>query len=191
MKSIDPFKIATIALSNKKHHYEIESNADFFRRYEQEIVEKGQFTVFVDLDKSETMIQVHLKIQGHLSLVCDRSLEEFEEPLDISQKLIFKYGDHFEDLGDNLYQLDRKDPTIDLFQDIFDFIALEVPMKKLHPRFRADEDPEQEGILLYSTLDDLEEEENEIDNQDPNQEIDEDSPWKDLKKLINKDKNSN
>lgn len=183
MKNTDPFKIATIALSNKRHHFEIESDQGFFSRYEQEIINKGQFKVDIELDKSETMIQIQLSIKGHLILVCDRSLEEFEEPLDFSEKIIYKYGESLEDLGDNLYQIDRKDPTIDLFQDVFDFIALRVPMKKLHPRFREDEEDENEGgILLYSTIENQEEEE------DENESGGENTPWDELKKLLNNKK---
>lgn len=181
MKSLDPFKIATVALTNKKHHFTIESSPEFFQRYEQDLIEKGQFKVEIALEKSETMIQIELEIEGFLNLICDRTFEEFEEPLMISEKLIYKYGDHHEDLGDNLYLLDRKDPTINLYQDIFDFIALKVPMKKLHPRFRKELEEgndEGDGVLLYSTLDEIEE--NEMDEEEENPQ------WKELKKLFDK-----
>ena len=36
-------------------------------------------------------------------------------------------------------------------QDLFDFIALQVPMKKLHPRFVKPLEEDVDGELIYTT----------------------------------------
>jgi uncharacterized metal-binding protein YceD (DUF177 family) len=54
-------------------------------------------------------------------------------------------------MGDNLYLLDRKEPYIDLSQDIYDFIAIQVPMKKLHPRYQEENDNSTDDVFLYTT----------------------------------------
>ena len=151
MKVLEAFQIPIIALEDKTYTYTFTGDDSFFDAFEQDWVEKGQFDVKVDLTKSALMIQVQMQITGSIELVCDRSLETFDYPLNVNEKLIYKYSDHSEDLGDNLFLLDRKEPKLDLSQDIFDFIALEVPMKKLHPRFLADEDPEAEDVFIYTT----------------------------------------
>jgi uncharacterized metal-binding protein YceD (DUF177 family) len=115
--------------------YSFTGNDVFFAAFEQKWVQKGEFNAKVTLDKGATMIQVRLVIEGHLKLICDRSNEEFEFPLQVDEKIIYKFSDHNEDMGNNLFLLDRKSPKLDLSQDLFDFIALQVPMKKLHPRF--------------------------------------------------------
>ncbi|MEY2793039.1 MAG: hypothetical protein RJA76_1031 [Bacteroidota bacterium] len=151
MKPFEAFKIPIMSLENKVYEYEMEGHSDFFEAFEQEWIEKGAFQVKVKLDKSPTMIQVYLHIEAVLQMICDRSLEEFDYPIDVNEKLIFKFADHSEDMGDNLYLLDRKEPYLDLSQDIYDFIAIQVPMKKLHPRFVDKNDHSTNDEFLYTT----------------------------------------
>jgi len=151
MKVLEAFQIPIIALEDKSYHYAFSGDDSFFAAFEQDWVEKGQFTVSADLTKSALMIQVQMNITGTIELICDRSLEAFDYPFEVNEKLIFKYSDHSEDLGDNLFLLDRKEPKLNLSQDIFDFIALEVPMKKLHPRFLEEEDVASEDVFIYTT----------------------------------------
>lgn len=175
MKVLDAYQIPIISLEDKSYRYSFEGGDDFFKAFEQEWVQKGKFQAEIELNKSATMIQVLMKIKGHLNLICDRSNEEFEFPLDIQEKLIYKYGDHFEDLGDNLFLIDRKEPKLDLSQDLYDFIALQVPMKKLHPRFVKPEDESAENEFLYTTAKDTDIPKTEEENIDPR--------WAALKKL--------
>jgi uncharacterized metal-binding protein YceD (DUF177 family) len=51
----------------------------------------------------------------------------------------------------------RRDASqLELGQYMYEFISLEVPMKKLHPRFRDDDEP-GEGKIVYSSAPDPEE----------------------------------
>jgi uncharacterized metal-binding protein YceD (DUF177 family) len=151
MKVLEAYQIPIISLEDKAYQYTFSGDDTFFAAFEQDWVEKGAFKVTVDLTKSALMIQVQLQITGSIELTCDRSLERFDSPITVNEKLIFKYSDHNEDMGDNLFLLDRKEPKLDLSQDIFDFIALEVPMRKLHPRFLTDGDDTETDSFIYTT----------------------------------------
>ncbi len=151
MKVLEAYQIPIISLEDKAYQYTFSGNDTFFAAFEQDWVEKGTFNVTVDLTKSALMIQVQLQITGSIELTCDRSLELFDYALAVNEKLIFKYSDHNEDMGDNLFLLDRKEPKLNLSQDIFDFIALEVPMKKLHPRFLVEGTDTERDEFIYTT----------------------------------------
>jgi len=47
----------------------------------------------------------------------------------------FRLGHENKELITELYTLEHKTATINIAQHIYDFVSLEVPMKKLHPRF--------------------------------------------------------
>ncbi|MCZ2476401.1 DUF177 domain-containing protein [Aquirufa ecclesiirivi] len=175
MKVLDAYQIPIISLEDKSYRYSFEGGDEFLKAFEQEWVQKGKFQAEIELSKSATMIQVLMKIKGYLNLICDRSNEEFEFLIDIQEKLIYKYGDHFEDLGDNLFMIDRKEPKLDLSQDLYDFIALQVPMKKLHPRFVKPADESAENEFLYTTAKDADIPKTEEESMDPR--------WAVLKKL--------
>ena len=174
MNVLEAYQIPILSLEDKVYPYSFTGNDEFFAAFEQEWVQKGEFNAKATLDKSPTMIQVRLEIDGFLKLICDRSNEEFEFPIHLDEKIIYKYSDHNEDMGDNLFLLDRKSPKLDLSQDLFDFIALQVPMKKLHPRFVKPLEEDVDGELIYTT---------DPEDDKADQEPEMDPRWAALKKL--------
>lgn len=136
---LNTFKIDIFRLENKQYVHEFEGKDDFFEALDQELIQKGSFRSTVVLNKNETMIQMVYKITGSVELTCDRSLDLFDFPVDITQKMILKFSDHNEEITDELVLIDRNTQYINVAQDIFDFIGLQIPIKKLHPRFIKDE----------------------------------------------------
>jgi len=138
---LNTFRINIFHLQNKQYLHEFEGDNDFFMDLEQELklIEKGNFKATVTLDKSETMIQMLYKIKGSVELTCDRSLDLFDFPFDITQKMILKFSDHTEEITEELMFIDRNVQFINVAQDIFDFICLQIPIKKLHPRYTENE----------------------------------------------------
>ena len=136
---LNTYKIDIFRLENKQYVHEFEGNDDFFEALDQELIQKGNFKANVVLNKNETMIQMMYKITGSVELTCDRSLDLFDFPVDITQKMILKFSDHNEEITEELMLIDRNTQYINVAQDIFDFIGLQIPIKKLHPRFIKDE----------------------------------------------------
>jgi uncharacterized metal-binding protein YceD (DUF177 family) len=136
---LNTFKIDIFRLENKQYLHEFEGNNDFFNALDQNLIEKGNFEANIVLNKNETMIQMMYKITGSVELTCDRSLDLFDFPVNITQKMILKFSDHNEEITDELVLIDRNTQYINVAQDIFDFIGLQIPIKKLHPRFVKDE----------------------------------------------------
>ncbi len=90
--------------------------------------------------------------------------------------MLFKYGEVNEEVSAEIIIIHRDTATLDIGQYIYEFIVLAVPIKKLHPKFEADEVNEEEnqtGKIVYSSKkpDEIKEE----DNIDPR--------WNILKKL--------
>jgi uncharacterized protein len=170
------FSVNIIGLSNKVHHFDFEFGDEFFEAYGTRVVSKGNFKVDVELDKRETLIEATFKIKGEAKLICDRSLDPFEYPVNTKKKIVFKYGDANQELSDEIVIIHRDTDTLELGQYIYEFIVLEIPIKKLHPRYQheADTDDESEGKIIYSSGD---------STQDPESGDDIDPRWEKLKKL--------
>lgn len=192
MKALKRYDIDIFMLSNEKHEYEMEVDEEFFDIFEDSFVDKGKGKIKIELDKSEMMIQVLIKGKGDIELVCDRSLDNFDHPFDFAEKIIFKYGEEADEIDDGLYIITKGTQKINLAKEIYDYIGLSIPMKKLHPRFQEEEyesDHEVEGKLVYTSIDSIDEE-----NSDKHLNIEEESEdvdprWNILKKL--KDNNNN
>jgi uncharacterized protein len=171
------FKVNIIGLSNRVHTFEYEVGDDFLRQYGKDtgFVSEGSFHVDVTLDKRETFIEARFVIKGAAKLICDRSLDPFQQPIKVDKKIVFKYGDADEELSDEIMIIHRDTDSLELGQYIYEFISLEVPIKKLHPRYQQepDDDSEAAGKIIYTSGSDAGGDDEE--NIDPR--------WEKLKKL--------
>ena len=171
------FRVNIVGLTNTIHHFEFEVGNDFFSRYGTQLLSEGTLTAEVTLDKRETFIDATFAIKGSVKLICDRSLDPFDFPIRTKKKLVFKYGDADEEISDEIVMISRDSESLELGQYIFEFIALEVPMKKLHPRYQDEEneDDESEGKIIYTSKPENDSDSGDGDSIDPR--------WEILKKL--------
>ena len=151
MKTLAQYDIDIQGLKFKEHFYEFEAETAFFEALEQDLIQTGQFKTTLRLEKSSTMLVLDFHIVGQVELICDRSLEEFQEPIDLTERLIMKFGDHNEELSDEILLIRHETVRINVAQTIFDYIALSLPMKRLHPSFRNEESNDEEGKLVFSS----------------------------------------
>lgn len=145
------FSVNILGLTKGVHPFDFHLDEEFFKKYGQEVVSKGNFTAQVSLDKRETFIEADFKIEGNALLVCDRSLDEFDYPVLVTKKIVFKYGEEPGEISDEIFIITHDQHKLELGQLMYEFIALEIPMKKLHPRFQNEADDEEEGKVIYSS----------------------------------------
>lgn len=160
MNRLNAYNIDIFKLSNARHNYTFEVSSSFFEAFEDSEVTDGQIDIIVELRKSETMIEVNVQMKGSVKLTCDRSSEIYDHILDTDNNIIFKYGDGWEELSDEIITIPRGEQRINLAQYIYEFIGLAIPMKRLHPRFDQDEiEDDENNEMIYSSYNDSEEEE--------------------------------
>ena len=155
---MERYRVNILGLSLSIHHFEYDFGGEFFKKYGSGLVSEGAFKVDVALDKRETFLDTTFKINGSVRLVCDRSLDEFDYPIDASYKIIFKYGDEDKEISEDVVMIHHGTESLELGQYIYEFIALAIPMKKLHPRFEGESGEEEGGIVYTSETDEKKEE---------------------------------
>ena len=181
-KKLSQFKLNIFGLSNKVHQFELEFGEDFFEAFENSLVEQGDFKLRLRLDRSETMIVAEIDLNGSARLVCDRSLEDFDFPIEITERVIYKYGEDYEELDDTLFTIPFGVESLDFSNLIYDLINVQIPMKKLHPKFQEGEDEfDDEDVFVYSS--NPEEEEEDLEKEEEHVV---DPRWSKLKDLNNK-----
>ena len=163
------FDIDIFKLANGKHSLEFEFDSAFFGLFEDSVIENGKGTVKIDLDRTPTLITLNFHLIGEIELVCDRSLDTFMYPIDETQEVRIKYGDHWEELSEELLLIPTNTQKVDVGQLVYEFISLTIPMKKLHPRFTDDD---EEGFIFSSSEPEQESSKSPTDQR-----------WSELKKL--------
>jgi uncharacterized metal-binding protein YceD (DUF177 family) len=182
------FDIEVIKFKEGLHEVDFSIGDAFFQQVEgNDLLEKGNLTARVKIDKGANLIELTFQIVGKVTLVCDRSLETFEHPLDFTEKMIYKFGSEVKEIDESVMMITRDTPSINVAQLIYEFILLALPLKKIHPDYKNEldeEDNELEGGFVY--LD-------EASTEDSTEETKEESTtavdprWEKLKKLKNKE----
>lgn len=148
---MEKFVIDIYKMRNKLHQFEFEVDEVFFSSLEQELVKSGKLKAKIDLEKNDSFIGMDVNIQGTVELICDRSLDPYEHPIEEHRKVIFKYGDQEQELDHDVVMITNNTQQLDIGKYIFEFVGLALPMKKLHPRFEDNDD--ELGSLVYSSSD--------------------------------------
>jgi uncharacterized protein len=176
VKKESQFDLNLARLTLKTHQFEYDLGPDFFALFDQPLVEQGDLHADVEVIKTERLMTLNFHIIGTVQLTCDRSLDEFAQPLDIREQLLVRFGDEAKELDDNVLQITPETQTLPLAQHLYDYIGLALPMKKLHPRFQdeADDNPDAPTKLIFSTR---------PENEGPDEDEPADPRWAALRNL--------
>jgi uncharacterized metal-binding protein YceD (DUF177 family) len=189
VKFLRNYDIDVIKLKDGKHSFTFEVSNEFFKYFEAEDwVNGANIKVTVDVNKTVSVMEVDFDISGTVGLTCDRSLEEFDHPLELTEKVIYKYGPMVQEISEDVFMITKDSPSINVAQLIYEFILLAIPAKKIHPDYmdETDEDDlDEEGSLIYLS------EEEEIESDDSDEESHQEKPadprWEILNKLKKKE----
>lgn len=148
MKGIRELQIDIYSLSYKLHEFEFEITDKLLQIHEHSLLEKGEGICKLSLQKSETMMTLHFNIEAKVELTCDRSLDKFMHPIKLEEEVIIKFGEDNYSLSEDVLIIKNDTPSLNVGDFIYEFINLAVPMKKLHPRYKDEED---QPDLIYSS----------------------------------------
>ena len=123
---MQPFVISIKGLNPVRSHHEWQAGGEFFKKFENSEVLDADIRAVVDLTCFEDSAEARCSVEGFVTVVCDRCLEDLRIPISTE----FELGDDEIDLtGD-----------IDLSQDVYDFIMISLPMQRVHPDGECNEE---------------------------------------------------
>lgn len=126
------FVIQFSGLKPGLHEYEFDIVDMFFERFNIEDVTGGNLHVNFLLSKRENMMDFTFKFDGKLHSSCDRCLESMDIPVQTEKELIVKFSDATDESNDELVVLGFDAYQIDIAPYLYEFIALELPLRKVH-----------------------------------------------------------
>ncbi|RSK34610.1 YceD family protein [Hymenobacter metallilatus] len=169
MKKDSQYDINIARLADKTHHFAFDLDRSFFEQFDQELIPDGRVHAEVTLTKTDRLITVDFDLHGTVRQICDRSLDEYDQEIEAQEQLLVRFGDHNQELDDNVLQITPDTQTLPLAQHLFDYIGLALPMKKLHPRFQnePDENPDADAKLIFTTRQEGDDDSDDDDTIDP------------------------
>lgn len=93
--------------------------------------------VKIEFDKSLRLIQAILSLDAVFERICDRSLEPYDQKVEIVHKVLFKTDleDDIDETELSMRRLQLESNQIDLTDIIRDTLLLALPIRSLHPKF--------------------------------------------------------
>lgn len=160
------------ALPEGQHEFEFEVEDTFFQQFENSIIRHGSADVLVVLEKKHNLLLLDFTIQGNVMVSCDRCLDDLELELEGYNELIVKLGDHSEEESEDVIMIPSTEHQIDVAQYIYEYIAVMIPMRNVHP-----DDEEGKSTCNPEILRQIEKHQQHADNNEI------DPRWEMLKKI--------
>ena len=164
-------------LKSGKYVFNYVLDSGFFEGFENEELKDGNVEFAVNLEKSERYLMIKFTFKGQINSICDRCLGEIIIPVEGEQTLCVKFSDTETSEDENVVFLPEDAYQIDLAQWMYEYVAVSMPMQKIHPEGECD--PE---MLKYINNEEIESEED--DNMRMLGEGESDPRWDALKKLL-------
>lgn len=137
---------------------------EFFSHFEHAPLTECEVEAVLSIDKYESHLDVIFRLSGKVGLECDRCLEIFSCPITAEERVIYSFEKEMEfaDVDEVIY-LNRKEIHFSIVQELYDFICIAIPFRKVHEDVGEECNPEI--MKLFVSDEDLlqnEEEEEEV-----------------------------
>ena len=134
MAKFSLYNIPLKSLAAGKHQFKYDLDDSFFKLIEDEAVDikRGQVAVIVDIKAGVTAFDFTFDIKGTVHVPCDRCLDEIAMEVETHNKLVVKFGKEYSEESDEIVVIPEDDGEINIAWFLYEFIALCLPMKKVH-----------------------------------------------------------
>ncbi len=139
-------EIPFVGLKQGIHNFEFEIDRSFFDAFPYSIIEEGEITVELSLDKKDTLMVGEYKIKGFVVSNCATCNESFNAPINGEMTIYYKFGEEQEE-DENLVVLTSEVYKIKPEQQIYELITVSL---NANPRHKEGECNEEVLSLLRS-----------------------------------------
>ena len=163
--------------------YQYQLDNEFFLDLDAPEVQKGQVNVILKVRKTSGVYQLDFQTEGKVIVICDRCLDEMEQPIETEDRLKVKLGSEYSEV-DDMVVVPEEEGYINVAWFIYEFIALSIPMKHVHAPGKCNKDMVSKLSKHLRVSGDEEDDDDFLkeDSSDEPQTID--PRWNELKKIL-------
>jgi uncharacterized protein len=129
---LSAYNIAFKGLSPGKHEFDYKIDSRFFELFENSLVDNGEVDVLVVLVKENSVYTLEFQFTGYVSLICDRCLEIYNQPVYYQTRLFLKFSSEDQEESDEIIWLSPEDYQVNVAQLIYEYIVLSLPVRHVH-----------------------------------------------------------
>ena len=114
----------------------------FFSALDEQEIEHGELTATLRVKKKAAGYLLNIHATGTIEIPCDRCLGPMTQPIDAEDEIEVRLGETFEDDGDRI-TLPEDRPVLNVAWNLYETIALAIPIAHVHPNGECAEDVSQ------------------------------------------------
>ncbi|GHT49879.1 hypothetical protein AGMMS49982_04150 [Bacteroidia bacterium] len=137
------YKIDLIRARQEIQTFEYLLDSQFFADIESEDVQKGKVKVSLTVTDVNGTFIFDFKLNGNVVIACDRCLDEMNFPIETTAKLVVKLGTEYAEGADDVITIPEKEGFINIAWFLYEFVALEIPLKHVHATGQCNRDMEE------------------------------------------------
>jgi uncharacterized metal-binding protein YceD (DUF177 family) len=121
-------------LKEGQHAFEWKIGNDFWKDRPEGGIIGGEIEVEAILERGATgVMRLEVRIEGSVTVPCDRCLEDCDLPMNFRGKLAVKLSEEEQPFDGEVLWLNPGDAQIDLEQYIYESVVLSLPLQRVHP----------------------------------------------------------
>lgn len=132
MGKFDKYKIDLKGMQEDSQKYEFLLDNLFFANIDSPDVQKGKVNVVLIVRRTSHAFELNFQTEGMVWIPCDRCLDDMEQAVSSTDKLLVKFGHEYAEEADNLIVIPEEEGEINVAWFMYEFIALAIPMKHVH-----------------------------------------------------------
>lgn len=133
MGKFDAYNIQLKSIPVGKSEVEFHLDNNFFELLGDVEIRKGDLTARVKVNKTTKESELTFELEGKVVVLCDRCLDEMDQPIKANGHLIVRLGKEFKDDGDEIVVVPEEQGFINVLWFLYEYIELAVPIKHVHP----------------------------------------------------------
>ncbi len=127
------YDVDLVSLTEGHHEENFHIDKKFFESMENEDILGADVDVELDIDKRHDSYNCRFHFEGTLEVPCDRCLEPVSQEVDTDYDVVVRYGEDYDDSGDNVLVLPYSATRLNVAGIIYDTLLLTIPLRCVHP----------------------------------------------------------
>lgn len=134
MGKFTAYKLPLKSLTEGVHEFEYKLDKQFLVNMDYAEVRDADLAVHLTVNHHRDIYSLAFHIEGTVTLLCDRCLDDLELPVDTDYAVDVEYGEDYNDDTDGLLVIPESDNYLNVAYMLFDTVVLCIPMKHVHPQ---------------------------------------------------------
>jgi uncharacterized metal-binding protein YceD (DUF177 family) len=154
------YDVDLASLTEGHHEEDYHIGKEFFELMDNTEIQGADVDVHMDIEKRHGSYECRFHCEGTMEVPCDRCLDPVSHEVDTDYDVVVRYGEEYDDSGDNLLILPYSANRLNVAGIIYDTLLLTIPLRCVHAEGECN--PEMaEALREHNSSADYDEEEEE------------------------------